>query len=74
MEPEFLLPYSYCDPYPELDQSRPYHPILFLWDLFYYYSLDYVLVFIVVSYLLAFPQIYYLLSWIWGTHGKVNGF
>jgi hypothetical protein len=35
MEPEFSLSYSQkpsFGPYPEPDESSPYHPILFLWD------------------------------------------
>jgi hypothetical protein len=48
MEAEGTLPCSQepsTGPYPEPDQSSPYHPIL---------SPTYVLVFIVVSFLLAF--------------------
>jgi hypothetical protein len=51
MEPEASLPCSQepsASPYPEPDQSSPYHPILSLWDTFYYYRPTYVLVFLMV--------------------------
>jgi hypothetical protein len=44
-------------PYPEPDQSSPYHPILFLQDTFEYCPPTYVLVVLVVSFVLAFPRI-----------------
>jgi hypothetical protein len=44
-------------PYPEPDWSSSYHPILPLLDLFQYCPLNYVLVFLVVSFLLAFLRI-----------------
>jgi hypothetical protein len=44
-------------PYPERHQSSPYRPILSLYP-FQYHSPTYVLVFLVVSLLLAFPLIF----------------
>jgi hypothetical protein len=58
METEVSLPCSQepsIGPYPETDQSSIYHPILSLYDRFWYYSPTYVLVFLVSSFLLAFP-------------------
>jgi hypothetical protein len=49
-------------PYPEPDQSSPYHPILALSDPMYYYTPTYVLVLLVDSFLLAFPPISYMHS------------
>jgi hypothetical protein len=62
MEPEGSLPHSQelstC-PYPEPDKSSPHHPILSLQDPSYYYPPTYALVFVVVSFPLAFPPITY---------------
>jgi hypothetical protein len=65
MEPEGSVPNSQelstCS-YPEPDQSSPYHPIPPLQVPFYYYPPTYVLVFLVVSFPLAFPPIIYTRS------------
>jgi hypothetical protein len=65
MEPEGSIPNSQelstC-PYPEPDQSSPQHPIPPLQDASQYYPLTYVLVFLVVSFPLAFPPITYARS------------
>jgi hypothetical protein len=58
MEPEGSLPCSQepsTGPYPESDQSNPYYPILKIH--FNIVHPSYVLVFPVVSFLLAFPTI-----------------
>jgi hypothetical protein len=60
MEPEGSLSCSQepsSGPYTEPDQSNPYHHILFK-----YCTLTYALVFLVVSFLLAFPPISYMHS------------
>jgi hypothetical protein len=49
-------------PYPEPEQSNPYHPILLLYNPFYHYPPTYVLIFIVVSFLLAFQPKSYMHS------------
>jgi hypothetical protein len=65
MEPEGSIPNSqefstcYC---PEPDQCSPHHPIPPLQDASYYYLPTYVLVFLVVSFPLAFPQLTYTRS------------
>jgi hypothetical protein len=66
MEPEGSIPNSQelstcC--YPEPDQSSPYHPIPPLQDPSQYYPPTYVLVFLVVSFPLAFPPIIYTRSY-----------
>jgi hypothetical protein len=62
MEPVGSIPNSQelstC-PHPKSDQSSPYHPTLSLKDPSYYYPFTYVLVFLVVSFLLAFSPITY---------------
>jgi hypothetical protein len=60
MEPESLLSCSQepsTGPYSEPDQSSPYHPILSFYDPSQYYTPTYVLLFLVVSILLAFPSL-----------------
>jgi hypothetical protein len=47
-------------PYPEADRPSLHHPILSIWDPFYYCPPTYVLVFLVVSFLLASPPISYM--------------
>jgi hypothetical protein len=58
MEPEGSIPNSQelstC-PYPEPDQSSPHHPMPPPQDPSEYYPTTYVLVFLVVSFPLAFP-------------------
>jgi hypothetical protein len=49
-------------PYPEPDQSSPYHPILPLQDLSKYYPPTYIFVFLVVSFILPFSPIIYVCS------------
>jgi hypothetical protein len=60
MQPESPLPCSE-EPstglYPEPDRSSPYHPILFLLDVFYNYTPIYVKFFLAVSFLLGFSKI-----------------
>jgi hypothetical protein len=62
MEPEGSIPNSQelstCS-YPEPDQSGPHHPIPPLQDPSKYYPSTFVLVFLVVSFPLAFPPIIY---------------
>jgi hypothetical protein len=61
MGPEGSIPNSQelstC-PYPEPDQFSPHHPILLIQDPSSYYPPTYVLVFLVVSFPLAFPPTY----------------
>jgi hypothetical protein len=60
MEPEGSLPCSQqlsTGPFPEPDRSSPYHPIPSLQD-----PTTHVLVFLVVSFFLAFPPIPYIHS------------
>jgi hypothetical protein len=65
MEPEGPIPNSQelstC-PYPESDQSSAHHPIPPLQDPSEYYSITYVLVFLVASFPLAFPPTTYTRS------------
>jgi hypothetical protein len=62
-EPEGALLHSQelsTGPYPEPDESGPYHPILFLQDPFLCYSPTYIYAFLVVSFLMAFPPKSYM--------------
>jgi hypothetical protein len=66
MEPEDSLPCSQkpsTGPYPEPDRSSPHHPILSLSKIYFNIAHpSYVLVFLVVSFLLAFPPVSYMHS------------
>jgi hypothetical protein len=58
METEGSLPCSqepFAGPYPQPEQSIKYHTTLSLSEPLEYYPLTYVLVFLVISFLLAFP-------------------
>jgi hypothetical protein len=48
--------------YPELDQCSPHHPILSLYNPFQHYLLNYILDFLVFSFLLVYPPKSYLRS------------
>jgi hypothetical protein len=57
MKPQGLLPHSQdpsTGPYPKPVQLSPHHPIISLQDPSKYYTPTYVLVFLVVTFLLAF--------------------
>jgi hypothetical protein len=63
MEPDgslLRLQETSTGPYPDPDESRPYHPNLCLQDQSQYYTPAYVWVLLVVLLLLAFPALTYM--------------